>query len=473
MAPNRTVSPEPGQADWPRHRPGGRQRLRRFLDRLPACMRRPWPWPSCGLGQRGATSAMVAASGTVLIGMAGLATEAGSWYLARRNAATAADLAALAAAAARDRGEDAVPVALDTVARNGFPPGGTNSVTAFSPPVSGAFAGNAWAVEVVVAQTQTIGLARLFLSTPPVVRARAVAAARVDEEVCMLSLNQLTLGGNSTTQAGRCVLASNAASPGGISVVGSALVRTAGLITTGTCTGCDSGDVWTDDTRRVRPMVAARRPDPIVDPFAGLRDWIPSPPACRTTPINLDGGKGSTGNPSISPDEGAICDDLSIGPKQSLTLAPGLYYFRNADLDVKGNITGDGVTLVFTGDNDRVGTIHINAQSTGSLRGPTRSLIDGHPEAAGLVLYRDWNATNNGSANEVHLNGGSTMRLTGGVYLPTSDVVVNGKSDIGSDCLSIVGYNLSYSGTADTQVDVSGCAGYAPYPVLRTVRLVE
>jgi hypothetical protein len=52
-------------------------------------------------------------------------------------------------------------------------------------------------------------------------------------------------------------------------------------------------------------------------------------------------------------------------------------------------------------------------------------------------------------------------------------VVVNGKAEPGSDCLSIVGWNLSFSGTSDTEVGVYGCAGYTPYPTIRTVRLVE
>jgi hypothetical protein len=65
------------------------------------------------------------------------------------------------------------------------------------------------------------------------------------------------------------------------------------------------------------------------------------------------------------------------------------------------------------------------------------------------------------------------MYLSGGLYFPTSDVVANGHSDMGSTCFSIIGYSLSFSGTADTQVDVTGCKGYTPYATLSIVRLVE
>jgi hypothetical protein len=181
----------------------------------------------------------------------------------------------------------------------------------------------------------------------------------------------------------------------------------------------------------------------------------------------------SSNTATLSPGA-AICSDLSVGPKQTLNLNPGIYYFNNASLSVQGRINGNGVTLVFTGDVSRVGTLTTNAQATGTLKGPAGSLIPGHPEAAGLVVYRDARATNNGSANQVQLNGGATMQLFGGMYFPTSDVIVNGNSDIGySSCLGIVGYRLSFSGNSDTQVDVSGCAGFTRTAQITTVRLME
>lgn len=424
---------------------------------------------TCRRGERGSVAALVAVSGTVLIGFAGLAVEAGGWYLAMRHATTAADLAAVAGAAARERGLAANAVAFDTAARNGFANGGRNVVTVNNPPVAGAFAGNAAAVEVIVAQAQTMSLSRLFLGTPPTVHSRAVAAAHTDGAVCLLALGGgLELGGNSTTNAQRCALGSNARAPGGIRIYGNASVRAGALISTGTCTGCASGDVWSDNNRTIRPTVVTSRPNPIADPFANLQNWTPSPPACRSTAVTY-----TKKQASLSPGQ-SICSSLSIGPGQTLNLSPGIYYFKNADLLVQGTINGDGVTIVFTGDADRVGTLSVNAQATGSLHGPTGSLIAGHPESAGLVAYRDARATNNGSAKEVQLNGGATMAMFGGMYFPTSDVVVNGNSDIGySSCLGVIGYRLSFSGTSDTQVDVSGCAGFTPYASVNTIRLVE
>ncbi|MFC7738509.1 pilus assembly protein TadG-related protein [Roseomonas sp. GCM10028921] len=415
------------------------------------------------LDNRGSTSAFVAASATVLLGFVGLAADGGAWYLSLRDATTAADLAALAGARALIRDGDGIATARDTATQNGFDPPSGATVQVNIPPSSGSFAGRTSAVEVTIARPQPVKFAGLFVTQTPVIRTRAVAITAVAEQVCLLALGGgLELGGNSTSNARDCTMASNATSPGGISVVGSALVRTTSLVTTGLCSGCSSGDVWTSDARTERPVIDANRPDPIIDPFASLRSWTPTPP-----PTCQDLGSSRTMNAS----PGLLCN-VTVGTNDTLHLSPGLYYVKG-DLTVQGTINGDGVTLVMTGEPDNVGTIRINAQAKGTLRGPASSKIPGYPAAAGLVLYRDARATNNGPSKEVQLNGGAAMDIFGGIYLPTSDVVINGRSSMGSNCFSIVGYRLSLSGNSDTQVDVSGCAGFAPYPTVRVARLVE
>ncbi len=423
--------------------------------------------------RRGAVAAFFAVSATALLGMVALAAETGVWQLQRRETRTAADLGALAGASAIERGADAVAVARDAVSHNGFAQGGEGGRTTVSiarPPISGSYVGNADAIEVIVNQSQNLGMARIAFGTAPSVGSRAVALSHVDLQACLLALGGgLEVGGNSTTNAQRCAIASNS-NARGINIFGSASVRTSDLVTTGPCSGCDGADVWTDDTRTVRPATIPNRPNPINDPFAGLQNWSPAPPA-TCTPVTFTNRvanltAGTTGT--------TICNDLTIGTNQTVNLGPGLYYLNNASLTVRGTLTGTGVTIVMTGSAATVGTIKINAQSTTTLTGPAASLIPGHPEGKGVVLYRDARATNNGSQNEVHLNGGAGMRIVGSVYLPTSDVQVNGNSGTNySSCMSIVGYYLSFSGTADTTVDVSGCSGITAVPNLRIARLVE
>jgi hypothetical protein len=417
-------------------------------------------------------ASLFAVSGAALVGMVALAAEAGVWQLQLRTSQTAADLAALSAASAMERPGDVVAVARDAASRNGFTSGGDGgrtTVTIARPPAAGAFAGNADAVEVVVSQTQTLGMARLVLGAPPVVRSRAVAMNVLDVDACILALGGgLSLGGNSTTNARRCALAANSTQYG-INVFGNARVRASDLLTTGPCTGCTTGDVWTDDTRTARPAVSANRPNPVRDPYEPLQRWRPAPPACRAAPVQF-----TRRTATISASDGAICDNLSVGPNETLNLNPGIYYLNNASLDIRGTVNGTGVTIVLTGNAATVGTITINAQSTVTLSAPTTSLIPNVPEGKGVVLYRDAVAANNGPQNELKLNGGANMRLFGAIYVPTSDVQVNGNSGASySACMPIVGFALSFSGTADTRVDVSECGTAVPRPQIRVARLVE
>ena len=302
--------------------------------------------------RRGVVASLFAVSGAALVGMVALAAEAGVWQLQLRTSQTAADLAALSAASAIERSLDIVAVARDTASRNGFTSGsdgGRTTVTIARPPTSGAFAGNSDAVEIVVSQTQTLGMARLVLGAPPVVRSRAVAVNTVDVDACILALGGgLSLGGNSTTNARRCALAANSTQYG-INVFGSARVRASDLITTGNCTGCTSGDVWTDDTRTARPAISANRPNPIRDPFEPLQRWRPSPPNCPAAPVQF-----TRRTATISASDGAICNNLSVGPNETLNLNPGIYFFNDASLDIRGTVnTGSGgVTIVLTGNAD-------------------------------------------------------------------------------------------------------------------------
>lgn len=422
--------------------------------------------------RRGTVAALFAVGGTVLIGMLAFGAEVGVWQLQARASQSAADLAALSGALALERGTDVAAVATDVARRNGFASGddsGRTTVTVVSPPTSGAYAGRSDAVEVVVRQAQTLGMARVALGAAPVVQARAVALNAIEVSACVLALDGgLSLGGNSTTNAPRCALAANSVSRG-INVFGNARVRASDLITTGPCSGCTNGDVWTSDARTARPSIVAHRANPVADPYAPLQRWTPAPPSCRASPVQF-----TRRSATISASEGAICSNLSVSPNETLTLNPGIYYFNNASFDIRGTVSGAGVTIVMTGNAATVGTIHINAQSSVMLNAPATSLIPGVPEGKGVAIYRDARAANNGPQNEVRLNGGAGMRLTGAIYLPTSDVQVNGNSGASySSCMPIVGYALSFSGNADTYVDVSECDMVTAVPQLRVARLVE
>ena len=101
--------------------------------------------------RRGATAVLFGISATVVIGMVGLGTEGGTWYLTKRDAQNAADTAAYAgatrlafaqgqlAAALGSAQSQARTAATETSTRNGFTSGqASTTVTPNTPPTSGA-----------------------------------------------------------------------------------------------------------------------------------------------------------------------------------------------------------------------------------------------------------------------------------------------------------------------------------------------
>jgi hypothetical protein len=427
--------------------------------------------------RRGAVAVTFAVSATALIGMAALAGEAGLWLLQQRESRTAADLAALSGALALERGDDARAVALDTVRRNGFvegqAPGGT-TVLAASPPAAGRYAGDAYAIEVVVTQPQRLGLAGLVIQDAPEVRSRAVALSAWDVNLCLLALGGgLVLGEGGTTTVGRCGVAANAPEVG-IRVLGSTQV--AKLASTSDCIGCESGEVWTDESRSVRPPVQRWRPNPVVDPYRSLQTaTLDSPDRPCRAPVVFTG---LNPHASIAPSEGAVCSNLVVAEGEELTLQPGLYVFRGASLAIAGTgiiVSPGPVTLLFLRDaSGAAGTLTVDMTASFWFEAPETSLVPGVPAAAGLLIYRDAGAADIGPAHASRLDLGRGSSLRGAIYMPTSDLQLT-RSDAAfpTACMPVIAHTLTVAVTAPARLDVSGCADFAAVPQLRVARLVE
>jgi hypothetical protein len=202
---------------------------------------------------RGAAIAIAFAIGAVVfIGMAGIATEVGAWYLTRRQADNAADAAALAGALALAASADPLAAATNLATQNGFSNGGDVTVTISHPPTTGPYAGNSNAVEVSITKKQPLLISALFLSSEVIVQGRAVAL--------MGSLCGLALTGDlvaSGVIAPNCLLASNATGSTAISVTPpiSALL----LYSAGGCTGCAGLRYYTS-----QPSIADPAPAPSI-----------------------------------------------------------------------------------------------------------------------------------------------------------------------------------------------------------------
>ncbi|HEY8611932.1 MAG TPA: hypothetical protein VIL69_11645 [Roseomonas sp.] len=412
----------------------------------------------------------MAVSGSALLGRAALATDGGTWLLAQRRATTAAEAAAAAGIAAISSGQatsSAVESAADSAAqRNGFSAAARLPGTvAHWPPTSGIAKDNLAAVEAVVSQQQNLFLARVILSTAPVVTGRAVAMLQSSYPACILALNGgVSMGGNSLTTSTNCVLASNSTGPNAITVGGSATVRTSSLVSSGGCNNCSDSSVTLD-----RPY--AEYQPPTLNPFAKL-DSKTLPTFTTSNCVSMP-----TGSAITSPYPKAFCgSELRVGSNQTSTIEPGIYYLNNASLRLQGTLTcpnctnGAGVTFIFTGDPGSIGSLDITAQASIQLSAP-RSPQD--TDYAGILFYRDRRATQ-GSTGAT-MNGGAGTKLVGGMYFPTSYVKFNGNSGLNaSECTALVANTVDLTGTAQTYLSIAGCAAAGTVmPSSQNVRFVE
>jgi hypothetical protein len=404
--------------------------------------------------RRGVTTLAFATAAVGVFGAVAIAADAGMWYSARRGAQNAADAgAAIAAVALSMSGaSQARSAAVDVAGRNGFPNLAPTTVAVNIPPTTGRNTGNPTAVEVVVRQQQSLGAAGFFLSTPPIVQGRSVAALREASNVCILALEgQLWAGGNTAVNTPNCVLASNRRAAPSAQVVGNSLsINAFSISTVDSCQNCDSGNVVLSQRfREYQP--------PTLDPYAALQ--------AKVMPRASNGcGKRGSGNKQTlrsfeRNNREVYCGDVRVNGGETVELEPGTYYIWNGSLIVQGGGTiecpnctnGQGVAIVLIGDPGSIGGIQISGNAAVTLRA-ARTALDA--DYNGILFYRDVRATtNNVNSPAVDIAGTAGVDLAGGMYFPSSHVRFIGTSGTIA-CSVVVARSIDFQGTSD----VTGCA---------------
>jgi Flp pilus assembly protein TadG len=142
--------------------------------------------------EKGSVLLMCALAMPVLIGLAGLALDAGTMYVERRNMQTAADAGALGGASEIYRQQFSLVTSSAQAATtaNGFTDG-TNGVTVTvnRPQASGYYTGNLEYVEVLINQPSPTYFRRFLGTRPWTVPARAVAGVGANGKNCIYALD--------------------------------------------------------------------------------------------------------------------------------------------------------------------------------------------------------------------------------------------------------------------------------------------
>ncbi len=446
--------------------------------------------------ERGQVIVVFALFLVALLAMAGLLIDGGMAWVNREQAQSAADTSALAGAEALRDGTDIRSAALSIAAANGFDPadparcnGQGTSVTINHPPTSGPNRGNSDAVEIITTRPMRTSFANVVGQSCWMVSARAVASIHATAApYSMLILGQETedgilrqnvcesveIGGGDhhgdshLTTAGGLMVNSNCSTgkDGAVAVDGHPTVSTQWTHVVGTWTGYPGPPPgsWAPQPQQV--------PAPLLDPLAGLVGPDPHQAPSSSCPGN---GGGTPAEPKpckiegpgvfvLSP--GVYWGGLRISGRATVYLTPGTYILAGGGLTLNGNASltsvvsagnltpGGGVLLYNTvdpdspTDNGKMGDIK-TAGSAGLNLWPLQQ-----SPYAGLVVWQDRVPAHQG---DVEIEGSSTAGIRGTVYVPVSEVEIEGGDDHGGSKATVTGQfiagTLEVEGNSNLQVN--------------------
>lgn len=377
-----------------------------------------------------------------IIGSIGLGVEISSWYARKGDMQNAADATSVATAYAIGSGNSLTGVASNEMSRNGFGSSANVTLTVNNPPVTGAYTSNNNAVEVIALQNEAPSFSNVLGNGRTTIQVRAVALRTPPNTAggCVMALNQLQIdtidiNGNVNLNMPGCTMIDNSNTSSAVYIGGNSTVTVNNIYTAG---GISVGSNATLNNKTANVTNGSQ----VADPFSSLA--MPSVGSC-----NQNNFSAQSGNTTMNP--GVYCGGISFNAQANVTMNPGTYIVNGGSFDINGQATvnGSGITIVFTNN----ATITVNGGAVVNLSAPTSGTY------AGILFYGD--RTSNNNTNK--FNGGSTMNLTGTIYMPSETVNFNGGASIGGNCTKIVSYAVNFNGTSNI---TNNCpAGYPAIPV--------
>jgi Flp pilus assembly protein TadG len=410
---------------------------------------RPWRGAPVRLidDRSGSIVPMVAIMLTVLLGLAALGTEVGTWYGTKRNMQGAADSAAYSAAIAKNvpPGTSAIFTAqAKSIAGNyGYVDASNNvTVSVNNPPKSGNYSTNNFAIEVTIQQPQQALLSATFMKTAPTLAARAVALLTTSSK-CVYALNPKVSGSfyvDGGTVYSACGVVVNSSSTSALTNKGTLSAPSVDIV------GGYSGTI---NSSKITTGIK-----PVSDPLF----YVPAPTyssgSCDYINYSISSG-------TVTLSKGVYCGGITISGNAAVTLNSGTYILMGGGLTVSGSATlsGTGVTLYNTGNTlYPYKPIQTLDNSIVTLTAPTSGVL------AGILFFQDRSIV---SAAPNILAGS----FTGVLYFPTTPLVLNSGSDVTVPYTILVADTVSMSiNTLNIKNDYSSLAGGSP---IKEAKLIE
>ncbi len=431
----------------------------------------------------GAAAIVIAFMTPILIGGLAYGAEIGAWEMTKRRIQNAADTAAYAAGTQVRSGYDAATIekaALQVATDSGFKSGAAG-ITVANPPTSAPVTvdgtdpnGDARFVHVILTETVRRNFTRYFTSGSTInIVSESVARVENGRPACVLSLSPNSSGavsasGATTVTLGGCDIAANSLASDAFDMNGSAQVEADCVTVVGGASS--TGNLTLNDCNS--PIENA----PVTaDPYrfvAQPSGWSGCKSTVDLNKFNTNNKK--TGNPKPTFDiygntGGTITGEAYCGGGNihgTTNLDPGVYVLAGGNWKVNSGATfsGDGVTLFLTClTATDCATLDISGGANIDLSAPLTGPY------AGLVVFFD--RANTGSSK---INGGSNFSMVGAVYGASQAIDFTGNT-AGSgpgECTQVIGYTVSFSGSADFDTDCSN-SGTKEIKTAQSIQIVR
>jgi hypothetical protein len=318
---------------------------------------------------------------------------------------------------------------------------------AAKPALAGATAkaysdGEGRSVKVDIAYGYRPTLFIAMIKSPIMVNVTATAEVSGGSNICVIGLHPdkgdtVKLDDQSLLRGDDCSVYSNSVDAHGIVVNGGARINSAFTCSSGGYDGPPDG---------FNPAPVTDCP-PREDP---LKDYIePSAGACDHVGLQLINYSGR-----LSP--GIYCGGLVIDGASDVTFDPGVYVFKNGELQVKdlARVAGDDVGFFFTGEGSR---LKFEDKVSVSLSAPATG------EMAGILFWRSKSAT---GAGVFEIKSNFVDRLVGTIYLPKDSFFVSVTEEVAeaSAYTAIIAEQVQLVGRSKLVLNTDYASSFAPPP---------
>lgn len=400
----------------------------------------------------GSTITLAAISFPIILGMAGLGTDAGLWMAEKRKLQAAADAAAMAAGweLMQETPEYMDTSALREALRNGYTNDGTMTLATRD-------SNEGVIVSANIRQDVEAYFSKLVFSNSVRVNITAESLVTgVEGDFCVLSLDEsasaaMTTQGSVELQMPSCGIAVNSSHNNALSIGGNVNINVDNIRIVGSHSV--SGNSATLDYNYLR-----EGRDPLEDPYAELE--VPEYNGCDESNTHL------SADATLSP--GVYCGGIQITGTNTVEFEPGVYILDRGDFNVSGNgaLIGEGVTFILTGNGPHYASMDITGGREINFSAP-----ESGEDWAGIVFFQDPNAPANGTNK---LTGSNEIVMNGVAYFPAQNLQFGGgASFFGTDdvCTRLIGKTVTLSGNP---LLGNNCERYdVEDPVIPTVRLIR